>query len=271
MPKRPSAVALADPALRPRQGRKASREIVESLRHSIASGELTRGERLPTEGDLAAHFGVSQPTIREALRVVEAMGLIEVRHGSGAYVTGDPHQFIATSLHTLLQMDRVGIVEVVEMRIALGGYSASRVVRFAAEKDLEVIEEQARRLEEAAELSDFEHIADAAVAFQVAVSAAAHNPLLFAIESVLAELLVRLQVDAFSKRSAAFWRKWSLQFNSDRGELVASFRARDEERAVRAMMQYLEHQRTRFSSDKTLADARLSDPEVLRVIQPIVN
>ena len=152
-----------------------------------------------------------------------------------------------------------------------GNGSAARVVRCASDEDLDVIEAQERRLEEAAQLSDFRHIADAAVAFQVSVSAAAHNPLLLAIESVLAELLVRLQVDAFSRRSTAFWRKWSLQFASDRQELIAGFRARDEDRAVSAMRQYLERQRVRFSSDKTLAKARVSDPEVLRVIEPIIS
>lgn len=270
--KRPAAIDLAGLGASPgRPRRKASDDIIESLRHSIASGDLQRGERLPPEGELAAHFGVSQPTVREALRVLEAMGLVEVRHGSGAYVTGDPHQFMATSLHTVLQMDRVGIVDIVEMRIALADYSATRVVQCASDDDLEVIEEQERRLEEAAELSDFHHIGDAAVAFQVSVSAAAHNPLLLAIESVLAELLVRLQLDAFAKRDRPFWRKWSLQFAKDRQELIASFRARDEARAVQAMRQYLDRQLERFSSDQALAEARVSDPEVLRVIKPIVS
>ncbi|WP_068400982.1 FadR/GntR family transcriptional regulator [Kribbia dieselivorans] len=255
--------ALAAP---PPQRRTASRVVVESLRDQIASGELKRGERLPSETDLAAHFGVSHPPVREALRVLEVMGLVEVRHGSGAYVTGDPRQFIANSLHTLLQVDRVGILEVLEMRKALAAYSAVRVVDHAGDEDLDLIEDQGRRLAEAGESADFEHIADAAVAFQVSVSAATHNALLFAIDSVLAEVLVRLQVDAFAKRSRSFWKEWSLQFAADRAELMAAFRARDSERAVAAMNAYLERQQSRFSSDETLATARLSDPEIMRVL-----
>lgn len=266
MSRRPPAAALSTPPVR--QRRTATGDIIENLRHRIASGELERGARLPSEADLAVHFGVSHPPVREALRVLEAMGLIEVRHGSGAYVTGDPRQFIATSLHTLLQIDRVGILDVLEMRSALAAYSAVRVVQHATEDDLDVIEEQGQRLNEAAELSDFHHIADAAVAFQVSVSAATHNALLFAIDSVLAELLVRIQVDAFAKRSRKFWSTWSLQFSSDRTELMASFRARDEHRAITAMDRYLERQRSRFSSDATLAKARLSDPDVLAVLRP---
>lgn len=241
--------------------RKVSSEIIESLRHSIASGELTRGERLPAETELAAHFEVSQPTVREALRVLEAMGLVEVRHGSGAYVTGDPAQFIATSLHTLLQIDRVGLIEVFEMRGALAVYSAARAVRCATEEDLDLIEQQERRLTEAATESDFQHIADAAVGFQVSLSAAAHNPLLLAIESVLAKLLIRLQIDAFAQRDLTFWRERSLHFSRDRRALIAALRARDEQRAIDAMNTYLETQRELFTSDPALVDAQLSYPE----------
>jgi DNA-binding GntR family transcriptional regulator len=62
-----------------------------------------------------------------------------------------------------------------------------------------------------------------------------------------------------------FWRKWSLQFANDRREVIAAFRERDEARAVAAMAQYLDHQRSRFSHDQLLAKARLSDPELLRI------
>ena len=269
MTKRPEAIRLGDLGGQPRQRRKASGAIVESLRQSIAGGSLDKGQRLPPESELAAHFEVSQPTVREALRALEAMGLVEVRHGSGAYVTGDAHHFIAMSLHTLLQMNRVGILDVVEMRLALADYDAARIVEHATDEDLDVIEEQGRRLDEAAKSEDFEHIIDAAVAFQVSISAATHNPLLLAIESVLAEMLVKIQIDAFSKRNLAFWRKWSLQFSNDRRAVMDSLRARDEKAAVEALRAYLGSQRDRFSTDPMLAKARLSDPEVLKVIAPI--
>ncbi|WP_166459680.1 FadR/GntR family transcriptional regulator [Amycolatopsis pithecellobii] len=267
MSRRPAAASLTSRTNATR--RTATREIIESLRHSIASGELARGERLPPETELAAHFEVSQPTVREAMRALEAMGLVEVRHGSGAYVTGDPTQFIATSLHTLLQIDHVGIIEVFEMRGALAVYSAARAVRCATDEDLDLIEQQERRLADVATESDLQHIADAAVAFQISMSAAAHNPLLLAIESVLAELLIRLQADALAQRDQTFWRERSLHFSRDRHALIASLRARDEQRAIEAMNNYLDTQRNWYTSDPTLIDARLSDPEILRVVRPL--
>jgi DNA-binding FadR family transcriptional regulator len=63
------------------------RQIAEQVRALIASGEFPLGSRLPPERDLAAQLGVSRPSVREALIALEVEGLVEVRMGSGIYVT----------------------------------------------------------------------------------------------------------------------------------------------------------------------------------------
>ncbi len=62
------------------------RQIAAQLRALIASGEYAAGARLPAERDLAQQFGVSRPSIREALIALEVEGWVEVRIGSGVYV-----------------------------------------------------------------------------------------------------------------------------------------------------------------------------------------
>src|ERR1700760_2071488 len=97
----PSGTPPSSPSTQPATGRsrgKIANEIIEYLRSQIAAGTLARSERLPNERALADYFGVSQPTVREATRALEAMGLIEVRHGSGAYVSADPQSLLATSI-----------------------------------------------------------------------------------------------------------------------------------------------------------------------------
>lgn len=64
-------------------------QVAQQLERLIASGEFEVGKRLPAERDLAGQFGVSRPTIREAMIALEIAGLVEVRSGSGVYVTGD--------------------------------------------------------------------------------------------------------------------------------------------------------------------------------------
>ena len=67
--------------------RRLHAHVVDALMPMIASGELPPGSLLPTEPEMSARFGVSRSVVREALRVLGAKGLVEVRHGSGTRVT----------------------------------------------------------------------------------------------------------------------------------------------------------------------------------------
>jgi DNA-binding FadR family transcriptional regulator len=69
------------------ESKRLYRQIAEQVRALIASGEFPLGSRLPPERDLAAQLGVSRPSVREALIALEVEGLVEVRMGSGIYVT----------------------------------------------------------------------------------------------------------------------------------------------------------------------------------------
>jgi DNA-binding FadR family transcriptional regulator len=68
------------------ESRRLYRQVADQMRGLIERGELAPGSRLPAERDLAQKFGVSRPTIREALIVLEVEGFIDIRMGSGIYV-----------------------------------------------------------------------------------------------------------------------------------------------------------------------------------------
>ena len=69
------------------ESKRLYRQIADQLRGLIATGEFPLGARLPPERDLATQLGVSRPSVREALIALEVEGLVEVRMGSGIYVT----------------------------------------------------------------------------------------------------------------------------------------------------------------------------------------
>src|SRR5215218_4017135 len=75
--------------LTPVNDRRISALIVDQVRTLIHEGKLTSGDRLPPEREMCERFGVSRVTVREALRVLEASGLVEIRVGAhgGAFVT----------------------------------------------------------------------------------------------------------------------------------------------------------------------------------------
>ncbi|MCX7678441.1 MAG: FadR family transcriptional regulator [Spirochaetes bacterium] len=73
-------------ALRPVNRSRLHEEIVSQIQRKIISGEIKAGEKLPAERELAVELGVNRATLREAVKKLEAQGLVEVRHGDGVYV-----------------------------------------------------------------------------------------------------------------------------------------------------------------------------------------
>jgi GntR family transcriptional regulator, transcriptional repressor for pyruvate dehydrogenase complex len=106
---------------------RAHEQIVDQLQQAILGGELAPGTRLPSERALMEEFQVSRPTIREALRVAENMGLISVRPGDrgGSKVLCTPSIGIWRVLESLLQTGCMSALELVEMSIVLNSSAAA--------------------------------------------------------------------------------------------------------------------------------------------------
>lgn len=110
--------AADDTQARARQRGRASQRIVERLRLQIRQGELVPGDRLPAERELCEQYGVSRVTIREALRVLEASGLVDIRLGShgGAFVTSPTAAGAATALEDYFTLSDITPHQIHELR-----------------------------------------------------------------------------------------------------------------------------------------------------------
>lgn len=127
---------------------RAFHAVVEALRGEILAGQRTPGERLPAEQTLVAQFGVSRSVVREALRVLEAQGLVEVRHGyqGGAFVATEGLGPLLAALQHSLQLGELGVRELYEARLVLEPVMArlaalradSAVVESLREKNAEI-------------------------------------------------------------------------------------------------------------------------------------
>jgi GntR family transcriptional repressor for pyruvate dehydrogenase complex len=105
--------------------RRLYQQVASAISESIESGKYQRGRRLPSERDLAAGFGVSRPTIREAMIALEIRGLAEIRHGSGIYVTERPPGHAgAADLDLAADLD-IGAFELTEARRLFEGEAAA--------------------------------------------------------------------------------------------------------------------------------------------------
>jgi DNA-binding FadR family transcriptional regulator len=96
--------------------------VAGDLRRRIVTGELTEGEALPLEADLVAQYGVSRPTLREAIRILESQSLIAVRRGSrtGALVQQPDIRVAALHAAIRMQIDGTTLADVFGARIEIG-------------------------------------------------------------------------------------------------------------------------------------------------------
>jgi len=114
-------------------GRRVYQPLVEQIRRDIFQRARRPGDRLPHERALAEQFGIGRAAVREALRVLEIQGLVQVRHGyrGGAFVAEPGATPLLWALDASLRLDHVGIDELYEARRLV----EPMLARLAAERD----------------------------------------------------------------------------------------------------------------------------------------
>jgi DNA-binding FadR family transcriptional regulator len=123
---------------------KTAELVAQTLRKMIVDGQLKDGDFLPYEADLMAHFRVSRPTLREAVRVLESDRLVEVRRGSrtGARVRVPGSEIVARPAALLLAISGTTLDDVMTARVGIEPYAA----RLLAEHGTAESHDQLRRL-----------------------------------------------------------------------------------------------------------------------------
>ena len=179
----------------PAQRVRSFEHIVGQIRDAIASGEIAPGERLPSERDLGAAFGVSRTTLREALRALEAQGVIEIRTGSrgGAFVAEPSSELVAAALGALLRFRSATARELAEFRVPFEAENAAWAARRAdpaALAELEhIVGDVAARAGDAG--VPWREVAALEVRFHDAVARATGNSVRAAIMSAILDALQR--------------------------------------------------------------------------------
>lgn len=242
-----------------RRGASRVADIVDTIRMYIANGSLSDGDRLPSEKELARQFRVSQPTVREALSALEAVGLVQVMHGRGVFVRADPTRILSNSIQTIMEIEQVGIVEVQEVRTALAMFSIAQTAKNHTEVELRRIETAAEQLADVTVETPATEIAARVIEFHVALSAGTRNPLMFALESFVIELLVQFQLDALPGRGIEQWVKGVESRANDRSAVLKAVKSRDAKAAVDAILLYFTAQRHYFAEEPHLNAVRLGD------------
>jgi GntR family transcriptional repressor for pyruvate dehydrogenase complex len=171
--------------------RRIADAIAEDLRGQIASGAIPHGARLPAERDLAERYGVSGPTVREALQGLNALGLLEVRHGSGTYVSALADSLVAKALGTVIELQGVSVQNLLGLLGALNSYAARLAVTRSTDDDIASLEEA---IAEIAAAQDIDGILRGVKHFITGLARAAHDPLLVALVGFLVDVQLELSL-----------------------------------------------------------------------------
>ena len=171
-----------------------SKQIAEQLRNAIVNGQFKIGERLPTEDELAQRYGVSRPSVREALKRLAAQNLVRARRGptGGNFVVQPSYEELAESLSgaatLLVGMGALDIEEIIEARRILQGSCLQQAIANVSTEHLQNIETALRRQQDP-EISD-EDFCQADVAFHRALVDATDNGMLRFVMYTVIEALI---------------------------------------------------------------------------------
>jgi DNA-binding FadR family transcriptional regulator len=149
--------------------------IVDQIRLLVRDGHLSPGDRLPSERELCERFGVSRVTVREALRVLEANGLITIKVGArgGAFITTPSSERVGEGIADLLTLSSITAAEVTEARRVFELGIMPLACERAEDEDVEALLEICDRSDAA--LAKDRYTMDLSAEFHIRVARATHN------------------------------------------------------------------------------------------------
>lgn len=227
------------------QNKSASERVGMKLRALISSGNLAPGERLPSENELAKALQVSRPVVREALRGLSMMGVVESRQGGGCYVTDLDATRLMEPISFYLGLEQHNLEETFNARALIDGELAALAAQNCSD-------EQRQRLADLVPLGN--ELVSNPVRFRVMdaefhglISDAGGNGFL----NRVSQALYNLAID--ERRLASKQGGVLIQSARDHTEIVAAIQARDSEAARTAMQKHVRNiQRTTMIAAKEL-------------------
>lgn len=220
---------------KPIRPKKISEEIVEQIRNLISEGQLKPGDRVPSERELASLLGVSRPSVREAIMVLEAMGLVESRQGGGTYVRSLTESALADPLTSLVEKNPKMLYDLAEVRMGIETWSAYLAAQRATEEDVARIEKLFGEMERQAANGGWEPDID--TRFHYAITTAAHNTIQLHVLNTIQSLFHTTIMVALME----FYKKegYIEKLTEHHRAIMEAIRAHDPDRAREAMRTHL--------------------------------
>ncbi len=233
---------------KPIKPKKVSEQIADQIRASILSGEFIPGSKLPPERELAELFGVSRPSVREALNMLAASGLVSSYQGGGTVVLSLVETAAGNPLTELIRSQQECALDVIEVRKGMESWTAFYAAQRALPEDIRRLEEiiagMAHNLERVSPSEDLD------ANFHIVIARATHN--------IVWLHLMQTIFDAMKEFQQTVWRAvyltpedHQLLFRHHQ-RIFECIRQRDSEAARQAMLDHLTFAEQRSTAYVTL-------------------
>jgi GntR family transcriptional repressor for pyruvate dehydrogenase complex len=156
------------------KSKKIFEEVIEQIRLQIVNGDIRPGDRLPPERTLSELIGVHRNSIREALKILEYMGIIESKPGAGTILSDIGKDILKERVSNITKFSpRSFLIELIELREALEPHMAALAAERATEEDINAMEAAIDDLK--SEVSHGQIISSADERLHLAIARATHN------------------------------------------------------------------------------------------------
>ncbi len=122
--------------------------VLKVFKEALITGKLVPGERLPSEIELSRHLSISRGSIREAMKILAAFGIVEIRRGDGTYIAQSDHKVIFDPLLFSLILSNAKVRELVELRELMEFAIVKLVIENAGDEELNYVEEMITQMED---------------------------------------------------------------------------------------------------------------------------
>lgn len=221
--------------LKPIKAKRVSDQAYEQIRDLIFRGQLKPGDQIMPERELAQALGVSRPTVREAIKKLVTMGLLEHRQGQGTFVRSTDSQRQSNPLAAMIEGHDASLEELLEVHLGLEGQSVILAAQRATDEDLQVLEKalEAMLAENAAGRLGL----DEDISFHMAIAFTSKNP----VQVHLMKSFYNLLHFGLQENLQALWEEPASLAIIERQhrQIFATIRNHDPEAAYQAMKEHL--------------------------------
>ena len=217
------------------------RIISDQLTDGIMEGSIKPGDKLPSDREMAENFGVGRSTIREALRVISLIGLIEIRPGQGTFVASSPSDFFVTPLSWTLLLGEKSMNDVIVMRNILELGAARLAAQCTDKTALSQLKNLMTKMKHAHDRYDFTAFLDLDLEFHLTVARCSGNNIILELLHTSRKLMTMLSKSGMETMA---------HIDSIYGEhtrIYDAIMAHDADEAEKGMADHLEKSKKRYT------------------------